>query len=445
MARSAALVRAAAALLASVLSVLSVLSAQAPPPGWSTPVRLTESAQAPAVRAVWQLRARAHVLAVRGQLYYTGSGLDPANMPHPLADLGPADDWAFLCPTGTPHRAYAGALKAGTIHVVDARYGVVSQFPGVVNTFDAVAVGGDLLLSANPLWPQPGAISGLWLAGPGRTPRQLMPLSGPSGPLVVLSNGDLVLAELGPVVPPPPGAARLLRFPAAKVQAAIAGGTLSMADVTATGNGFTSLYDLACDGEGRIHATDANGSVVVHTAPGGLTPVGVTLDAGPGRFVVGLQYEPHGTAPLRGYQPPNRSPSLLVGTTDFWSLFELLELQPSRPSLTISPSTDVAPGSSSLAVGGAPPNGFALALASLPWNAAEFAVVIDGTPLWLGVSPATVIVITSAIADPNGNAALALINPGGIPGPIDLQVVALGAAGTGELGSSPALRLLLLP
>jgi hypothetical protein len=442
--RAAWILFAAAALLAAPVLPQNPTAG----PGFACTAVLWEATQVPLVRCWWRVAERSHLLAVGPRLHLVGDSYQPANplTPPPVLDVGPGDDIAFLAPAAAPGLVLAGAVQSGKVHVVDPFRGLVSTFAGVRNTFDAAPVGNDLLLCANPLWPQAGATTGVWLAGPGRTPRQLIALAGPSGPLVILGNGDLVVAELGPIVPPPPGAARLLRIPAANLQAAIAGGTLTVADVAAVGTGFTGIYDLARDAEDRLHVTDSGGTIVVHTAPGSLSPAGTTLDAGPGRQVLGLQFAAHAAAPLRAYQPPEHSPSLFVATSDFWSRFEVLEIRPARPGLAIAPSPVVARGTSTLAVGGGPPAGLALVLASMPSAGPEVVVAtLEGTPLWIGLSQASAFPVAAVGLGPTGAASIPLLNPGGVPGRIDLQVAALGAPGSGALGSSPVLPLSLLP
>ncbi len=427
------------------LVVATGLTAQLPtaPPGWSRHTSFQEATQPQLVRSTVQLNAKEHLVAVRQRLFRTGSQLLPASQP--LLDLGPGEDIAFVVATAGGLFA-AGSLHSGRVLLVDPDWGQVGTFAGVANAFDAVAIGADLLVVANPLWPQAGANSGVWLLGPARVPREILALVGPSGPLELLPNGDLVVGELGPIVPPPPGAARLLLLPAGQVAAAVAGATLSMADVTAIGTGYAGLYDLAADSQGHLHVSDVASSVVVHTAPGGLVPIGTTLDVGGGRFALTLQFLPHGAAPFRGYQPAEAAPALAIGTSDFATSYEWIHLRAQRPLATAPTGPTVAVGPFAVDVGGAPPLGLALAFASQPGPGSEVVVAtLDGTPLWCGLSLSTTFFVAGTTVAANGIANLMLHNPGGTPGAIDLQILALDPTGTGDLGSSAVLRLDLLP
>lgn len=415
----------------------------AAPDGWTFRTTFVETSQPWLVRCALHTDARHHLVAVRHQLFHL-SGRRTANS-RPLLDLGSADDIAFLLDMGNGLVA-VGALRSGDVALVDPDLGHVGGFAGVANPFDAVALGADLLVSANPQWPQGGAHTGVWLVGPGRTPREILALVGPSAPLTLRANGDLVVGELGTVVPPQPGAVRLLQIPAAHVAAAVAGATLSMVHVSAIGTGHSGLFDLAVDDLDRLHATDPVSSLVVHTAPGGLTPVGTTIDVGAGRFALTLHYEARGAAPFRGFQPSDAAPALGIGTSDFSTSYGWMQLRSQRPQATATTGTAVPTGPFGIDVTGAPPSGLAIALASLPGPGPEVVVAtIDGTPLWLGLPLATTFVVATAPVATSGAATFSLWNPGTVPGRVDLQVVAMDTIGAGAVGSAPVLRLDLQP
>ena len=117
-----------------------------------------------------------------------------------------------------------------------------------------------------------------------------------------------------------------------------------------SGNGYAGLYDLVADDEGRLLVSDPASGIVVHTAPGGLTPVGTWFDAGPGRFVATLQRHDRGSAPLAAFQPYERAPFVLVAATDYTSRLEVFACGPQRPLAALSPSPVVAVGTISISV-----------------------------------------------------------------------------------------------
>jgi hypothetical protein len=416
------------------------------PPGFAAAVLFTDTTHVTSVSGVLGIAGDRHLLIQQNDVYVVGSSFAPApaGAQRPMLTFA-GEDIAFLVPDG--QHVFVGGLRSGRIVRCTIPSGtVVAQLQGVANVFDAILLpGGSLLLNANPLWPGPGATTGLWLATTGAPPRPLLPLVGPSGPIALAANGDLVVGELGPIVPPPPGASRLLRIPAARLQQALAGGTLTMADVGATGTGWLGIYDVAALPDGRLLVSDAASSQVLTTAPGGLSPAGVWLDAGPGTFVTNLQLVGASHGPLRGWLPPEHAAELRVLRSDFFSLLEVARIAPRRPLASIAPSAVVAPGTSTLQVDAAPPNGAVawFAGASLPGGELHV-LTLDGQPLWLGLQPAGIVPLGLATTDGLGTSTFALHHAGGVGGAVSCQAVAFGVV-AGEFGSAQRLDLQLVP
>jgi hypothetical protein len=442
-----------AAALASVLLSPPWLAAQAPvlppsiptnalPPGFAAARSLLDTVQPLAFRRLAALDHKRVAVAIRGALHLAGEHFPPPGAAPCFEFVG--DDVAFLVPRGTT--LVVGSLR-GKVAVLDAASGALrDEFTGVANCFSATPLpNGELLAAANPLWPAPGAHGGIWQLGPNRAPRQLLQLVGPSAPLCLLTNGDLVVAELGTVLPPPPGAARLLRFPAATIAAALAGGTLTTADATAIGTGFAGIYDLVEDDVGRLLVSEPASSTIVHTAVGQLQPVGTFCDLGPQRFATGLQFVAGTAAPFAAGQPAAHAPKLLVATSDYASWFELVAVAPARPRLTSLAGHSLPPGTHTLTLDGAAPHGFVLFAVGLPTHAAEVPLPGFGPhPLWLGLDPAAAIALGIAAIDGQGRANHALAHAPGATHRIDAQAFAFTAAAV-PFGSSNLLPLILLP
>lgn len=441
-------VAAAAALSALLAGALApdaaTQSAPTIAPGFAARRHFTTQSQVPFVRSALATTTGKTFVAIANQVFVTTLALAPNQQPRfRLAN----EDVAFLAQEAGGGRVLAGGLASGVVHCLDASSGqLLATYPGVRNAFDAEPLAnGMLLLSANPLWPAGGANSGVWLVGPGLAPRLLLQLSGPSGPLLRQANGDLVVGELGPIVPPPPGAARLLRFPALVVQQALAGGTLTPADAVQTGAGFAGLYDLVADDEGRLLVSDPASGVVVHTGPGGLTPVGPWLDVGPNAFVTTLQRFDQGSAPLAAFQPNELAPSVLVTTTDFTSRLGLLACGPQRPNAAIQPDRELAVGTSSHEITEAPALGAGLVLATLQLPVPEQPIAwIGGTPLWLGLDPNGVVPLAPFALDAQGRASVPFVNAGGFDVDVHFQTVVF-APGTSAVATTAPLTAHLLP
>lgn len=435
----------AAVLLAGLLGAHA--TGQTPPqspPGFAATAVAVESLRAAQVRAFTAVAGDAWLLAVGNRLEHFAAGRPPRL----VARLRASEDVAFLAPSTSPGSVFCGELNHGTIRRFStSSWLAVASFPGPANAFDAeVLPSGDVLLVANPLWPAPGAHSGVWLAGPGRTPREILALQGPSGPLLLDHQGDLIVAELGPSVPPPPGAARLLRIPAAKLQLAIAGATLTTSDATATGSGFAGLYDLAEDDLGRLHVTDPASGLVTTCDPGSLTPSRTTLDVGQGFTALGLHFENGTGAPFLAYQPTPVAPSLLVTRTDFWSRFEVLRLSPERPRLDVGPSPLPAWSTATATIQDAPAAGLAVLLANTGGHGPESIVAtLNGAPLWLAFAPTAQLALLLLPLDAQGHASTTFTNPGGFTATVDFQAVVFSTSAVPDFGSTSLRSIQLLP
>lgn len=434
------------------LSVWSSLSAvpvlcqtnPTPPPGFvAEPVFVEASAGA-------MVRGCAHA---PGFGWYVALGRTLEHRPDPQTRLLPwsapaGDDIAWLQFEAAHGHLVGSVLRQGTVFVHDPATATTTTFLGVANAFDGVALaGGDLLLSANPGWPLPGAASGIWLVGPARTPRELLRLNGPSGPLTLDRRGSLVVAELGTVIPVPAGGARLLRFPAGRVAAAVGGASLSLADADHISPGWNGIYDLAFDDRDCLHVSDAGSSTVLRTRPGTLTldPT-ATVDVGPGFAALQLQFEAAAAAPFVPFQPAERASSLLVGASDFVGRHEVLRLHPQRPGLDVWPGTTFGAGIARATVRGAPAGGFCVFAGSAHAPMPERAVVwLDALPIWFALDDQRPIATRIVALDAQGTATTSLLHPGGFAAQVHLQALTLTAAGAGPHGSTAPVTVTLLP
>jgi hypothetical protein len=337
------------------------------------------------------------------------------------------------------------SLNTGTVGSFDPIGNTLNFAPGVANIFDlAVTSSGDVLLSANPSWPAPGSNSGIWLAG--ASPRLLLQLQGPSGPLCLLPNGDLVVAEIPSVFPPPAGAVRLLRFPAARLAAAIAGATLGYADADATASGWNGAYGLAADDLGCVYVADPSSATLLRSLPGQVAPDPVPVATFP-YSCLQLQFVANDPASaFQPFQPRAHASSLLCASTDFFSNFEVDVLHPERPQLAVLPGPTLHAGPAQFPVSNGPAGGLAvLAVGGGPPLAESLAAIVDGAGVWLGLPMPNVLVVGAMTLDSSGAATFALSNPGGISCQLVFQALTLGQPGSAVLGTTDALLVTLLP
>lgn len=431
------------ALLAAMPAALAAQAIPSPPPGFAAPAVFVEASFGGSVRGCVDAPPHGVVAALRNVVELRPDLVQRTA----ILTLATGIDVAFVAIDPFTGRVLAGELASGRVHSVDPATLATASFGGVANTFDAIAIGADeLLVSANPTWPAPGAASGVWHLGAGRAPRELLRLIGPSGPLAIDADGNLLVAEIGAVVPPPPGAVRLLRVRGAALQRALGGGAaLSMNDIDAIGGGWNGAYDLAVDDLNRVHVSDPASSVVLHSAPGAFTPTGTTIDVGAAYSGLHLQFAAHAGAPFRPFQPPEHAPALFIGASN-WVRYELLRLEPARPQLDVQPGPAVGPGPLQLAVHAGPASGFALLAATFGGAVPERVVAsLEGVPIWLALPFGAPIAVQGFALDAGGNGGLALLHPGGFFATVDFQAVALGAPGSAAFGSTPLQSVLLLP
>jgi len=413
-----------AAGLVATSSVAAQIAPAAPPlapslspPGFSARPAFTELQFAPWIRAMLP-DGNDLLLAVADRLVSVHLH---AATPAPVYDFG--RPIAFLARSAQGD-VLVGMLNGDVVQFDVANARVQSVRAGVANSFDAVALPtGELLVSANPQWPAPGSHSGVWLVPGDAPPREVLALTGPSAPLALLPNGDLVAAELGATLPVPPGAARLLRVPANRVQAAVAGQTLTMADVVEIGAGYDGIYDLAFDDGGRAFTTDAASGALTTSAPGTLAAGGAWLDFGGARFATHLAWRGSGDGAFRSYQPAQRAPSLLVATTDYATWFEAVLTLPKRPHVEATARGPHPAGPVTLALDEAPTDGVAIWLAALaPPTAEVVAITWHDRPIWLGLPLADAIVIGATPVDTLGHSSWSFVNPG-VDQPVHWQAV----------------------
>lgn len=411
-------------------------------PGFGAHTALTELGQAPSVVGFAHDPATGHhYLAVGNTLFHR-----PNAATWNTAWTAPAGDvLAAVAKAGAPSPILVATLLGGIVQQIDPATGAMVAMQGVANIFDlAAAPGGLVLASANPTWPAPGSNSGIWVFGPTLAPRVLLQLQGPSGPLCIDPTGNLLVAELGTAVPPPPGSVRILRFPAATWQAAVASGTtLVPAQADAVSTGWNGAYDLAVDDLGRIHVTDPNSNLVARTLPGSMVrdPVPLCTLGRPG---LQLQFVRGAALPFAPFLHEEHASSLYVASSDFSSEYRVERIHPARPRLDALPGTTLGAGTGTLRMSAAPPGAPAFLAFSLAAPRSEQLVAfVDGLPLWLGLDPQAPLVATALATDASGVAQLAFSHPGGFALQLAVQgALLLPAAG---ITSSSLVSLQLLP
>ncbi len=321
---------------------------------------------------------------------------------------------------------------------------------GVANSFDvAVTQQGDVLVVANPKWPASGAASGVWLMDLNQgNHREVIQLSGPSGPIVFDAMGNLLYAVQPSSFPAPKGSVRLVRFSQTLVRQAITGTkpvTLSQAAVVMTG--LDGALDLAFDDRQRLYISDPQNGGLVRTLPSSMTPDKAFLK--PSKLTtLGLQFVERRPATFDGFQPEDGG-ALYLATTDWVNVTGVWQIRASRPLLSSKPEVRIPKGDLQIRLDKAPAHAIVwLVLSASPPLANETALFYEaGVPGWVGLDLLRPHLVLGGSSDAAGSYHLNLRNPGGAS--LQLYLQAMAAAGTRPLplqvGTSNVLSLFLEP
>ncbi|MBK8979203.1 MAG: hypothetical protein IPM29_25180 [Planctomycetes bacterium] len=361
--------------------------------------------------------------------------LDPQGLAHQIRTFAVGERAGLLVHPARSTALYYTNLATDRLYRRELVTGAEQTLTAPSNAFDLdVSSTGELLVSADPSWPAPGSHAGLWRVDPagGVAHRELVALSGPSGPLLVdRATDDVYYVTQSRTFPTPPGSLRLLRFPGARIRAALAGGpALTEADATTIATGLDGGYDLARDDRGAFWVSDPHAGGVWRIDPRtGRDPVPL-LPPGP-MAALGLAFVDAGTPTFDAFQPADGA-VLLVAESDWFSASSVRALRPARPELGSPTGPNPRPGIVGIRARGLPPGpGVAWLLVNdrltLPRRA--IATSPDGIPLFteldLLVPP---IVVGLAIA-PDGSAGLDLLYGAPLGVPLSFQALAIGDRG----------------
>jgi hypothetical protein len=312
---------------------------------------------------------------------------------------------------------------------------------------------GELLVSANPKWPSPSATAGIWgVDFAGGNHREIVMLTGPSGPLAFDSQGNLYYAMQSSIYPTPPGSVSVVRFDRSLVQAVLAGAPpLTLADATSVLSNLDGAYDIAFDDRDRLYVTDPQKGGVVRTEPnaGSLAsePLLQKPQAPDTTVTTQLAFADGGTAATFDPHQPSGGGAMYVQATD-WSLrAEIWRVRPQRPAVISSPTSRASRGPVTFFLSDLPPNGVAWLCGSpLPAVPERALFAWNGTPFWSALDPAVEPVCMQLATDGNGRAQVVVQYGGGANGTASFQALGIESFATAwPFGTSPVYALTLLP
>lgn len=417
------------------------LAGQSAFPGFMTTPRYTATGVQHEVAALGASRNGDTVwLAHRGWLYAIDRQGTPT-LEHSL----PGNDWvgAIVVDANTDDVLFTN-WSAHTLLVRDGATGqtrTLGSTPG--NSFDLALVPGTttLLTTANPAWPTPGARPGVWHIDPlGGRHREIVQLAGVSGPLAFTSNGDLVCVTVSATFPPPAGSSRVLRFGAARLAQALAGGiALTIQDAAVVGPPLDGAYGLAIDHRDRAYISDANlGQVWQVDLNRGASATTHFLTSGSAGTTQIAWVAGPGPATFDGFQPGGGG-ALFVTIAD-WARVrtDVVQIEAARPTLEARPSNPVPRGAASLRVEGAAASApCALFLSELPAVSAYAAFAWQGAPMFFGLDPRMAPLVWPTVADTNGTVTWNFVHAGGGGVSFTAQALSLAPSAGGTTAALP--------
>ncbi len=431
------------------------LAAQTPPPplpvarGFADRTRFVEVANPLGLSGVAGGTAPGELWFAVDHLLYR---LDAQDLPHVEFQLPFGQRVGFVHrPRGRHELLFADATN-DALHVRDLGTGAETVRPIPPNAFDvAVTAAGDTLVSANPTWPLAGAHTGIWCLDPtgGSAHREVVALTGPSGPLAIdPRSGDLLYATQPASYPAAHGSVQLLRFPASRLAGAIAGGApLTANDAQIVAAALDGAYDLEFDDRGSLYVSDPQNGGVIRFLPNGRRDPVPVVD--PAREVItALAFGDGSAATFDPFQPGDAG-TLFVLTADWASLATVREIRPARATIDAPFGTTAPPGPVRITADGLPAGQPLLWIASgLPPLPSERRLLdVSAVPVWSALQFTLPTVSWWATADATGHAQVDFQSAGGQGWPITFEAAAMTDPARGELllTTTPSISITLLP
>lgn len=435
---------AAAVLLALAAAAAAQTPSLAVAPGYDASARYTEGSS-PLAMTGFAVDARQTLFVA---VHNCVMSIDASDNVTLLQQLPLGHDVGLIAVPDAGDELLLSDFQAALLWRHDLISGAVRAQPLPHQAFDLARAGdGSLLVSANPRWPAPGAHSGVWLLDAGGNHREIVQLLGPSGPLVFDARGDLYYGLQSAVYPTPPGSVRVLRFAAADVRRAIAGGApLQIGDASVALDRLDGAFDLAFDDRGRLYGSDPQRGVW-RTSPDGRLEASPFVAPPPPPAQLGalqLQFADRGATTFDAFQPGVER--LYVHASDWRFTSAVHVVVPQRPALSSSPPDVVPPGPLAVRLDRAPAGALAALFVSAAGASYDRAILeLAGTPLWFALDTALPLVCLPRTADTGGSATWPLLHAGGFGAALHLQAIALAPALPLTFGSSTLLTLILQP
>ncbi len=278
-----------------------------------------------------------------------------------LLDVGQDVFGSFLLVAPDETFALLAESSLGNIYRIDLIAGTGALQDNVPFAFSAAfEPGGTVAISAATTSFANNDIVRLDISQPNAGFTLLANLPGPSGPLAILGNGDLIYGFPAAFGSTQTGTSDLVRFAASDLGV----GLLFLSDSTPYATGFDGagglLYDAVSDTLFLAENNFTLGAARVRQVVPPFSGSSPVLYDDPFGRTVSFSGSTSPTAPgaLLPYQPAEFSGSLTIGVTDFFSSDERLTLRSARPEAAFATPGAAGASTTDFTVSGAPANGF---------------------------------------------------------------------------------------
>lgn len=289
----------------------------------------------------------------------------------------------------------------------------------------------------------------LWVTDlPTGNTQLLATVPGASGPVAVAANGDVYYATGFAGLPMPPGTTRVLRFPRARVDAAIAAQrVLGLAHADIVMAGMDAASDMVFDDDDDLLFVDwFNGCIGEISDATSSQPnlVGTVIDYSQAsvfpttvQFLRGVQ-----TGVFEPFQPTNGT--LLVHETDYVAVNRARSVNARAALLTTTQPSPIPTGAFAFVATNGPPAGVGVLAFALGTSPGTFVLQVPGfeAPLHWSAALAGSPILLPLAFDGLGTATWTGLNPGFAPALAAVAQVAFVSV-PGALGATSPLPLLI--
>ena len=274
---------------------------------------------------------------------------------------------------------------------------------------------------------------------------EIVRITGPSGPVAFDPAGNLYYAPASNSFPAPPGSSDLITFLQTDIDALTGGAVLGSSDAIPLAFGFDGISSIVVDQlTGRTYIGENNfgtGINRVRLAISNPASSPILFEGSNGLNVSLQDFEPGTDGAVFDRFQPDFGGSLVFSSTDFFSVFDRLDLRPNRAELALTGPGTSGVGPFDLEVSGGLPGAMQLLMyGPASTTGPELALSQFNPPLFLGLDLGTLRFLPfNFTADGAGDIDFGLFNVTGTVGAIGIQMLLLDESGMALGTTAPAI------